>query len=333
MASRPPQALLAALLLTTSCQPLGPAGPTDARRTVASSASPTPKAATPGVPQRGTATRLLGTIKLIANPGGELISDRGGSLISDRGGSLISDQGGSLITDRSGGIISNTSGQVLSNNGGAVVSSNGGVMLGKTKFYSLQDETGLAVYGLTDARVELLDAAGRPLLDEAGRPLQAVSGPDATYRLEAVLPPGNLVARVTLWNGGELRAIVARDGAQQATVNLTTASSLGAAYVLSLARGEQATLDKLPRSESDRLNAQLDVVRAFATGAFLHDDATLNTITARLRQRVPAVDQVAEDVKALLLGQARLGAGRPATEVPINGAAALYAGRGGLLIN
>jgi sugar lactone lactonase YvrE len=273
---------------------------------------------------RHTPTRLIGTIKLIAQPGAVLVSDRGGGIISDRGGGLISDQGG--------GIISNTSGQVLSNNGGAVVSSNGGSMLGKTKFYGLQDAAGLAVYGLADARVELLDAAGRALQDEEGRPLQAVSGPDASYRLEAALPPGNLVARVTLWNGGELRAIIARDNAQQATVDITTASSLGAAYVLDLARGDQATLDKLPRSENDQLSQQLDVVRAFATGAFLHDNATLNAITGKLRQRVPAVDRIAEAVEALLLGQARLGAGRPATEVPLIGAHALYAGPTGLLI-
>ncbi|MEB3196452.1 MAG: hypothetical protein VKP62_04540 [Candidatus Sericytochromatia bacterium] len=301
-----------------SCQSVGPVGPSGERPPLGKRASPS---SLPGsdmdAARRGTPTRLLGTVKLIANPGAPLISDRGGGLISDRGGSIISDRGTGVI----------------SNNGGALVSNNGGNILGKTKFYGLRGADGLAVYGLADARVELLDAAGRALVDETGRPLQAVSGPDATYRLEAVLPPGNLVARVVLWNGGELRAIVTREASAQVNLDLTTASSLGAAYVLGLAKGEQATLDKLPRSESDRLNGQLDAIRAFANGAFLHDDATLNAITAKLRQRVPSLDKVAEDVRALLLGQARLGAGRPATEVPINGAAALYVGREGLLIN
>lgn len=308
-----PRLWLAALLLL-GCQPNGPAGP---RAPVEKLDRPvlTPTGASRA--RVGAITRILGTIKLIAEPDALLLSDQGGSILSDRGGSILSDQGGS--------IISNSTGRVVSNNGAS--------MLGKTKFYGLRDASGLAVYGLADARVELLDAAGRAVLDESGRPLEAISGPDGSYRIEAVLPPGNLVARITLWNGGELRAIVTQNGAQQATVDITTASSLGAAYVLGLAQGDQAILNKLPGSENDKLNQQLDVVRAFVIGAFRHDDATLNAITAKLRQRVPAVDKVADDVKALLLGQASLGAGRPATEVPLIGAHALYGGPTGLLIS
>jgi sugar lactone lactonase YvrE len=258
----------------------------------------------------------MGKVKLIANPGAGLISDQGGALISDQGGALISDQGGAVI----------------SNNGGTLLSNNAAGLAGTARRVVLQAGAGLGVYGLANAEVRLFDAAGRLLVDEAGKPLTATTGPDAAFKLDAVLPPGNLVARVRLWNGGELSAIVARDGAQQAALELTTASSLGASYVLGLVNGSQEVLDKLPRAESDRLNRELDVVRGFAKGAFKHEAATLDAITAKLRQRVPAVDRVAEDIKALLLGQARLGSGRLATEVPLGSPATLLSTARGLLL-
>jgi sugar lactone lactonase YvrE len=260
------------------------------------------------VPQRGQKTRLTGLARLITDPGAPLVGDQGGAILSDVGGGILSDMGGGLI----------------SNNGGSV--------LGKFRLRRLL-QAGLGVYGLTDAEVRLYDAAGRLLVDEAGQPLTASTGADATYTLEAVLPATNLVARIRLWNGGELSAIVAGNGAQQAAVDLTTATSLGASYVLGLAQGQQAILDKLPATENERLSRELDAVRGFAQSAFRHDAATLEAITAKLRQRVPAVDRVAEDVRALLLGQAKLGAGLRATDVPLAGPLLLTVSRsGGLLI-
>jgi sugar lactone lactonase YvrE len=258
------------------------------------------------VAQRGQKVRLTGLARLIAHPEAPLLGDMGGSLLSNNGGTLISDNGGGLI------------------------SNNGGTVLGKVRLRRLL-QAGLGVYGLTDAEVRLYDAAGRLLVDEAGKPLAATTGPDATYAMEAVLPPGNLVARIQLWNGGELTAIVVHEGARQGTWNLTTTSSLAAGYVLGLAQGRQEVLDKLPAAENERLVRELDAVRRFAAGAFRHDATTLDAVTAGLRARVPAVEQVAADIRALLLGQARLGAGRRATEVPLNGPTALVVGREGLL--
>ncbi|MEB3221331.1 MAG: hypothetical protein VKS61_04580 [Candidatus Sericytochromatia bacterium] len=311
----------ALLVLLVGCQAAGPAsgprpkaGASRPGRVLPSAVSA--KGRVVVVPQRGTASTLTGKAKLIAHPGGALISDQGGALISDQGGGLISDQGG--------GVISNSGGRLLGNNGAGLT--------GPARRVVLQAGAGLGIYGLADAELRLFDATGRLLVDEAGKPLAATTGSDAAFRLEAVLPPGNLVARIRLWDGGELTAIVAQDGAQQASLELTTASSLGASYVLGLVAGQQAVLDKLPRAESDRLNRELDVVRGFARGAFAHQAATLDAITAKLRQRVPAVDRVAEDIKALLLGQARLGSGRLATEVPLGGPGAVVATPRGLLV-
>jgi sugar lactone lactonase YvrE len=327
--------LTAALMaLAVGCQSVTPARPSSPgrpQRTTGPSAT-TGTLPAPGqaggswaVPQRGQATRLTGLARLIANPGAPLLSDVGGGLLSNAGGALLSDLGGA--------VISNNSGTLVSNNGAGVVSSQGGRLAGKPAArLLLQAGAGLGVYGLAEAEIRLFDAAGRLLVDEAGKPLAATTGPDATFVLEAVLPPGNLVARIRLWDGGELTAIMARDGAQQAPLALTTASTLGTAYVLGLAQGDQARLDKLPPSEADRLVRELDVVRGFVQGAFRHDATTLDAITAGLRERVPAVDQVAKDVRALLLGQEDLGAGRPATEVPLGGPLNLAISREGRLL-
>ncbi|MEB3221332.1 MAG: hypothetical protein VKS61_04575 [Candidatus Sericytochromatia bacterium] len=299
-----------------SPRPPGPLQP------AASPAAPGQAGATLAVPQRGQPTRLTGLARLIADPGAPLVGDAGGGLLSNTGGALLSDLGGAVISNNSGTVVSNNSAAIVSNRGGSLTASR----------RVLQAGSGLGVYGLSDAEVRLYDAAGRLLVDEAGRPLAATTGPDATFKLEAVLPPGNLVARVRLWDGGELTAIVAREGASEATLPLSTASTLGATYVLGLVGGQQATLDKLPRSENERLVRELDVVRGFVRGAFKHEATTLDAITAGLRQRVPAVEQVAAEVKALLLGQAELGAGRPATEVPLGGPLHLAVSREGRLV-
>ncbi|MEB3198348.1 MAG: hypothetical protein VKP62_14205 [Candidatus Sericytochromatia bacterium] len=307
--------LVLSLMLMAACQSPSSTSNLAGRNPVKSAGAP-PKArasATPAgvtaprsrvVPQQGQAIQLAGLVRLIAQPGATLISNNGGSLISDQGGSLLSDQGGSLI----------------SNNGGNLVSNNGGGMLGKTKFYGLRQAAPLGVYGLTDARITLHDASEQPLVDENGKPLTATTGPDGRYTLSAVLPPGNLIARIQLWNGGVLRALVTPAGRGQVTLDINTASSMGAAYVLKkFVGGQQAVLDKLPASENERLTREFDAVRGYVKAAFKHDDNLLNEATDVLRTRVAGVDRVIEDVKALLLGQAGLGRGLKAIEVPLAG--------------
>ncbi|MEB3198347.1 MAG: hypothetical protein VKP62_14200, partial [Candidatus Sericytochromatia bacterium] len=221
----------------------------------------------------------------------------------------------------------------ISNNGGGVLANNGsrfrafpdeGWPTPGLSFH-LQQTAPLGVYGLTEARITLHDAAGQQLVDETGRPLTATSGPDGRYTLSAVLPPGNLVARIPLWNGGILQALVTPAGRGQVTLDINTASTMSAAYVLTrFVGGQQAILDKLPASENERLTREFEAVRGYVKAAFQHDDGLLNEATDVLRARVAGVDRVLEDVKALLLGQAALGRGLKATEVPLAGPVHLY---------
>ncbi|MEB3283872.1 MAG: hypothetical protein VKN33_01115 [Candidatus Sericytochromatia bacterium] len=304
---------MSSLLILASCQTALPAGktppPPSAKKNTAKADAKknTPaELATRAVPQTGQKITLTGRISLIAQPGAPLLSEQGGSLLSDQAGSLLSNNGSTLI----------------SNNGGGIISNNGASLIGKTKFYGLRQEATapLGVYGLTDAIIMLYDASGKQLVNDKGQPLTATSGPDANYTLSAVLPPGNLVAKIKLWNGGELQALVTPEGRNSFTLEINTTTTLGAAYVLNkFVSGQQAILDKLPASENARLTQELDVIRAYAKAAFKHDDTLLNTVTDGLRTREPKVDRVIEDVKALLLGQAALGRGLQATEVPLAG--------------
>jgi sugar lactone lactonase YvrE len=334
---------LALAMLTLGCQPgplatARPGAKAPARTTRAASGPLTPTGPVT-VPQRGPVSSLIGKAKLIANPGGALLDGQGATIVGQNGASLISDQGAGIISNHGGRVVGQNGAAVVGQNGAAVVGQNGAAVVGQNgaslagrSRALLQAAGGLGVYGLADAEVRLYDAAGRELVDEAGRPLAATTGPDASFRLEAVLPPGTVVARIRLWDGGELSALVVRGARQQLSLELSTASSLGATYVLGLAEGQQAVLDRLPADESARLSRELDVIRRWARGAFRHEPGTLGAVTAQLRERVPAVDRVAEDVRALLLGQARLGSGRPATEVALAAPAALAWTPSGLLI-
>ncbi|MDB5095682.1 MAG: repeat containing protein [Cyanobacteria bacterium RYN_339] len=270
------------------------------------------------VPQAGTPTTLTGKVKLIAGAGGALVGNNGGSIISDGGGEIISDNGG--------GIISNNGGGVVSNNGGGVISDHGAG-------YRLRSAAGLAGFALADAAITFTDAAGRTLVDEKGKPLGGQSDRAGAYSLKAVLPKGNVVAHIHLWNGGELAALVVPDGSGNLALDLDTASTLGATYVLgNFVKGDQAVYDRLPLAEATRLRTELDVVRRYLAGAPRYQAADLIAATDALRKRVPAVDRTIEDVKALLLGQAKLGAGRLATEVPIAEPRGLFVDPAGNLV-
>ena len=285
------------------------------------------------VPQAGQAATLTGKAKLISDRGGGIISDNGGGIIANNAGSIISDNGGGIISNNSGAIISDNGGGLISNNGGGLVSNNGGGLTSKTKYAVAQAPAGLAVFTLAEAVITLHDARGRVLVDDAGQPLMATTGADGGYRLEAALPPGNLVAKIRLWNGGELQAMVARDGAGALTLDLDTASTMGAAYVLGqFVKGDQAVFDKLPRAENERLTRELDVVRGYLTTAFTYDARVLTQAADVLRARVPAVDRTLEDVEALLLGQANLGGGRPATQVALSDPIAIHVRKNGEIL-
>jgi sugar lactone lactonase YvrE len=302
-----------ALLIAAGCNTGAPVGtpknsPTpNVKRVVRPSEPAQALGALRPIPQTGQKISLIGRISLIAQPGAPILGDQGGSILSNNGGTLLSDQGGSII----------------SNNGGNLIGNNGAGLLGKAKWvFGLQQEptAPLGVYGLSDATITLHDASGQTLVDENNQPLTATSGPDANYTLSAVLPPGNLVAKIKLWNGGELQALVTPEGRNNFTLEINTSTTLGAAYVLNkFVSGQQAILNKLPASENARLTQELDVIRAYAQAAFKHDDTLLNTVTDGLRTREPRVDRVIEDVKALLLGQTALGRGLQATEVPLAG--------------
>jgi sugar lactone lactonase YvrE len=235
---------------------------------------------------------------------------------------IISDNGGGIISDNGGGIISNNSGAIVSNNGSGLVSNNGGGLTSKVKFALL----GAAAHEflLADAVIGFYDASGRQLQDEAGKPITATTDAQGNYRLQAVLPPGNLVMRIQLHSGGalaggELSAMLVPDGTRTLDTPIDTVSSLGAAYVLGkYVDGDQRTFDKLPATEAARLRRSLDAASSLLAGAPKYQPAALVAATEDLRAKAPAVDKTLEDIQALLLGQANLGNGQLATDVALS---------------
>jgi hypothetical protein len=292
---QPARASIAALALVAAvaaaCGPL-PAGPAGGTRKPSVRASvggagtsvQRPDRATRAVPQVSTrVVTLVGKAKLL----------------SDAGGGLLSDQGAAII----------------SNNTGSLVANNGGGLVGKAK-YGLAQGAAPAEAALADATITVLDAAGRVLVDAEGRPLQARTDAQGDYRLAATLPDENLLLRITLWNGGELLAIAARGSAQQRTVVLDTAATLGAAYVLDrYVQGSQATFDKLPASEAEALRTRLAAAQRLITRAPSYKPEESIALTESLRQQDAAVDETLEAIKVLLLGG--LGDGRQATRVAL----------------
>ena len=310
---RVPHALLSSLLLLAVATVVGcgPPGAVQGR-----ALKPGPLAGKPARPALTTdgasrvAASLTGKVKLIADARLGLVSDHGAQIISDAGAGIVSDHGG--------GVISNNGGTIISNNAGA---------------YALSAAPTLATFALADAEVTFTDAAGVPLRDAAGQPLKARTDAQGSYTLRADLPPGNLVARIRLFNGGELAALVVPAGADALTLDLDTATTLGAAYVLErFVKGDQQLLDRLPRAEAERLSRELAAVGGFLAAAPSYAPADMVVATEALRTRVPAVDRVIEDVKALLLGQARLGNGRLGTEVPLAAPGGLAMGADGALL-
>lgn len=298
-------ALLAlALALAAGCRP-APVTP----------AAKTPKPAGVAAGARKPAafvSTLTGKVKLLADAQSGLVSDHGGGLIGDAGLGMISDHGGGVISNNSGGVISNNSGS-----------------------YRLAQQAGsLAAFALADAEVSFLDAAGQPLRGADGKPLLALTDASGRYALTGRLPTRNFVARVTLKAGGELRALVVPAAAKGAlTADLDTASTIGAAYVLDrLVKGDQAVYDRLPQAEAERLGRELAAFGTYLVAAPSYRADAMAQAAEALAARVPAVETVLNDVRALLLGQAQLGEGRKGTEVALAEPGALTAMPDGSLL-
>lgn len=236
-------------------------------------------------------------------------------LLSDRGAGIISDNGAGIISNNGGTLISNNGGTVVSNNGAAVVVGSNAEQRGAT--YRLQAKAAESL--LADAVIRFVDATGKPVPGADGAPLTTRTDAQGQYALKAALPPGTVVMKVALWNGGELAALLVHEGKAGASQDVNTASSLGAAYVLErFVKGDQAVLNKLPANEALRLQQELEAARELLATPPAYSPRGLAAAADDLRGKAPPLARALEDIKALLLGQARLGDGRPATEVPLN---------------
>jgi sugar lactone lactonase YvrE len=234
-----------------------------------------------------------------------------------------------IISDNGGGVLSNNSASVISNNGGSIVTNGGNNLIGKVKYRAQQagGQSALPEVLLADAQIEVLDAAGNVLVDKDKKPITATTDQSGNYSFKAALPAENLILRVRLFNGGQLFAITTADkrsGAQ--TVNLDTASSLGAAYVLNkYVKKKQAVLDLLPGLEADKLQADMELARVHLADAALgYDPQELVGFVDQMRAKSTALDATIVRIQALLLaGQENLGNGLLATQVALATPAAI----------
>ncbi|MDB5100373.1 MAG: serine/threonine protein kinase [Cyanobacteria bacterium RYN_339] len=216
---------------------------------------------------------------------------------------LLSNNGGSLVSDHGAGVISNNAGNVVSNNG--------------SSYHVLADAAPAEVL-LADAEIRVEDAKGAAVLDGAGKPLVAKTDLQGGYRFTAALPPGNVVLRVKLWQGGELSALLPHTADKARDQVIDTATTLGAAFVLGkYVKGDQATFDKLPAAQAEKLRADLDAARGNLTAVPKYQADELVALTEGLQAKVPAVASRLEEIKVLLLGQANLGNGRAGDHVAI----------------
>ncbi|MDB5097554.1 MAG: repeat containing protein [Cyanobacteria bacterium RYN_339] len=233
-----------------------------------------------------------------------------------------------LIGEHGGGIISNNTGSLVSNNGGQIISNHGGGL----RLLAAAEEALLA-----DAAIDVLDGEGRVLTGADGQPIGAVSNGQGAYAIQAKLPAENLILRVKLHGGGELRALLP-EAAKQASraQDLDTASTLGASYVLSrYVKGSKDIYARLPRAEADTLQAAMEIARALLpAGPPAYQEAELAKAVDALRSQAPQLDQALARIEALLLvGQQHLGEGLDATSVPlVTPWAVIGDGAGGLLI-
>lgn len=275
-------------------------------------------------------------VKPLALPPGmatRAIAANAGSVVSLTGKvKLLSDQGVGVISNNSGTLIANNGGGLIANNGGGVIANNGSSLISdKGAAFTLKQAVPAAEALLADAQIYVTDAAGRALTDAAGKPIMARTDASGAYRLDATLPAEGVLLKIRLWNGGELTAMLPRGAKGDQPID--TASSLGAAYVLGeyiLTQPDpQSTFDKLPEAEAARLRRELDAARVFLDALPTYEPGKLQALTATLRTKAPAVDQALTEIKALLVGQANLGSGKRATDVPLADPRATAAAPGG----
>ncbi|MEB3198552.1 MAG: hypothetical protein VKP62_15245, partial [Candidatus Sericytochromatia bacterium] len=266
---------------------------------------------------------VSGVVRILAERGAGILSNNGVTLVSDAGGSLIGNNGAALV----------------SNNGGGLVSNNGAGLISKTKPYRLAPyvllaDAPLAEAPLRDAGVYVTDAAGAVLTDEQGRPVGAVSDGEGRYTLRAQLPSENLVLRIPLRQGGALASVLVQSEKTAREVPIDTAATLASVYVLDRYVQKRAgVFNKLREAEATQLRDSLASTVVSLTSIPEYQTQAVVETTSSLRRSSPAVDQLLETIKVLLLGQERLGEGLPALEVPLAGPSALVDdGAGGFLI-
>ena len=162
------------------------------------------------------------------------------------------------------------------------------------------------------------------------------------HRLEAALPLENLVLRVHLSArlpgvaaGGTLRALLARGEAGERRLDLDTAASVGASYVLDrLVQGDPARYQKLGATDVDALHRDLrTALRHLPAGATSYAPAALAAAADVIRRADAAVDGTLKRIEAILIvGQKDLGDGRPATEVALGSPTAAVVNAAGELV-
>ena len=265
------------------------------------------------------AAELTGKAKLVSDHGGGIISNNSGGLISNNGGGLVSDHGGGLVSDHGGGLIAN----------------NGGGLTAKTKYGLLAEEAAPESL-LADAQIEVLDGAGQVLVGPDGKPIGVRTDAQGGFRFAGQLPDENLVLRIRLFNGGQLLALLPRAaGPGPRTVDLDTAASLGAAYVLeTFVQKRAAVYAKLPAAEAESLRGELEAARAhLPRDARSYRLADLVAATTAISRQAQPVAARLEKIKALLLaGQANLGEGLPARDVSLSAPAGIAGLPDGTLI-
>lgn len=267
----------------------------------ATTGAPKPKATVAAVSTESTRTVTGATLAL------SLTGSVGLRAVSKSG--LVSDHGAGIISDNSEGIISDNSEGIIANNGGGLI--------GKTKRQLLATATEAKLVG---SQVRVVDAAGRTLVDADGKPLGGRTDGHGGFQFTAKLPKENLVLQVPLSTGGALEALLVPDASGRQTLDVNTASSVGARYVLDrFVQGQAAVLAKLPAAEATTLTA--DVGQSLAAADVLaapkYLPAELTGAADTLRAQDAALSGELDKIKALLLGQAQLGAGRAATQVPL----------------
>lgn len=295
-------ALAVALALVAGCNVGGVvSGP----RPSASPAAKTPGNRGAGVAAGGLTTgapkpaaglaRLLGPDAVVVNLTGKV--------------KLISDHGGAIISNNSGGILSKVR-----------FTGAGGELISKVR-YALMAEA--APEGLlAEADVEFVDGEGKVLVDANGASLRARTDDTGAFRFEGKLPPESLVARVTLWNGGVLMALLPQAKAGARVLEIDTASTLGASWVLErVVAGRKDVLARLPGDEAEALRRDLEAARGrLGTAVPTYRPADSAAATEALSREEAAVAGRLERIKAIMLaGQANLGEGLAAARVSLAG--------------